>query len=126
MPSRASQRARSTRCPKVYRKPQRRPRSPLYLFAETLNEPMSDMRIAGYFLALQDLTIDDAKRAILLALMQQRRFFPTPGELRELLVGSVAEHADRLGELMREVQRVGYIGTPSARSIPLISISTRR
>ena len=45
--------------------------------------------------------------------MRTCRFFPKPVELRELMTGRADERADLAwGELLREVRRVGYLGTP--------------
>ena len=58
--------------------------------AEVLQEPMSTTRLHGYFLALQDLTVEEVERACARAMRewrsgQGRGNFPKPAELRDLL-----------------------------------------
>lgn len=84
----------------------------MFALAAAFNEPMSKLRAEAYFDALSDLPMEAANVAVRLA-MRQSRFFPKPVELRELIEGSPDGHADKAwGELIREVRRVGYMGTP--------------
>jgi hypothetical protein len=53
------------------------------LLAETMNEPMSPARIEGYWLALEDLTLDEVRTAVRQALREQTEYFPKPAKLRE-------------------------------------------
>lgn len=84
----------------------------LVVLAETFNEPVSDLRAEGYYEALKDLPFEVVEQAGLMAL-RTSKFFPRPAELRELATGKT-EDAAALGwaELLREVRRVGYLGTP--------------
>lgn len=85
----------------------------VYALGEVFNEPISAVRVEGYFDALRDLEIDDVNRAVRRAL-KDCRFFPKPVELRELVLGNSDGHADAAwGEVVREVRRVGYMGTPA-------------
>lgn len=85
----------------------------LFAMAETFNEPMSKLRAEGYFDALSDLPLELVNAAVRLSL-RQCKFFPKPIELRELVEGSPDGNADNAwAELIREVRRVGYIGTPA-------------
>ena len=80
---------------------------------ETFNEHVSEVRTEAYFDALRDLDIAQVQQAVRQALASCT-FFPKPVELRELLTGSAADNADAAwAELIREVRRVGYIGTPA-------------
>lgn len=85
----------------------------MHVLGETFNEPISDIRIEGYFDALQDFSIEQVNVAVRLAL-RDCRFFPKPVELREMIAGAPGANADAAwGELIREVRRVGYTGTPT-------------
>lgn len=53
------------------------------LLSETFNEPMSEARATAYWLALEDLPLDDIERSVAEAL-RECRFFPRPAELRAL------------------------------------------
>lgn len=55
----------------------------LAVLAETFGETLTEPRIEGYFLALQDLELDAVRHAIETAL-RACKFFPRPVELREL------------------------------------------
>ena len=80
---------------------------------ETFNEPVSPIRTEAYFDALRDLTIAQVNGGARLAI-RACRFFPKPVELRELIEGTPDGHADAgWAELIREVRRVGYLGTPA-------------
>jgi hypothetical protein len=85
----------------------------LHVLAETFNEPVSDVRAEAYFHALADMSFPGVKYAVLRAL-RTCKFFPRPVELRELVTGDPDARADAAwAALVREVQRVGYLGTPA-------------
>lgn len=85
----------------------------MHAMAETFNEPVSDIRAEAYFDALMDLPLETVNAAVRLSL-RTCRFFPKPVELRELVEGSVTQQADLAwGELLQQIRRVGYIGTPT-------------
>lgn len=84
----------------------------MYALGETFNEPVSDVRAEAYFDALQDVDLARVSVAVRLAL-RVCKFFPKPVELRELIAGNQDDNAETAwSELIREVRRVGYIGTP--------------
>lgn len=85
----------------------------LFTLTETFNEPASDTKIEAYFSALREFDIDDVLRAMRHAL-QHAKFCPRPAELREAIEGSVDDGADAAwGDVLREIRRVGYVGTPT-------------
>jgi hypothetical protein len=55
--------------------------------AETWKEPMSDLRLEGYWMGLCDLTIADLEAAALKAI-RGCTYFPRPAELREMVHGN--------------------------------------
>ena len=84
----------------------------LHVLGEMFNERVSTIRAEGYFDALRDYAIEDVNRAVLMAL-RTCRFFPRPVELRELLCGDPNANTDAAwSTVVREVRRVGYLGTP--------------
>ncbi len=84
----------------------------LAMLAETFNEPVSELRAEGYYIALEDLEIDRINRGALESL-KVCRFFPRPVEIRDLVLGTPEERAQReWDQLVFEVRRVGYIGEP--------------
>lgn len=84
----------------------------LFVLGETFNESISDLRAEGYFDALRDFSLEEATAAMREAL-RTCKFFPKPVELRELVDGDADTNADQgWAELIREVRRVGYMGTP--------------
>lgn len=85
----------------------------LAVLSETFNEPLSELRAEAYLVALEDLSADEFEQAVRAAL-RACRFFPRPVELRELVRGSATALADEAwGQVLREVRRVGWTGTPS-------------
>ena len=82
------------------------------VLGETFNETISPIRLAAYFDALSDHSIDDVLLAAGIA-NRTARFFPKPVELIELISGTAE---DAWGEVLREVRRVGYVGTPHFES----------
>jgi hypothetical protein len=84
----------------------------MHTLFETFNEPATDIKLEGYFDALNEFSIGQVSGAIRLAL-RQCRFVPRPADLRELIQGNASENADAAwGAVLREIRRVGYIGTP--------------
>jgi hypothetical protein len=85
----------------------------LYAMAETFNEPVSELRAEAYFDALEDLPLVTVRAACRVAIRTQT-FFPRPAELREAALGSIEDEAERAWcAVVREVGRVGYMGTPT-------------
>ena len=85
----------------------------LYGLGEVFNEPVSDVKVALYFDALDDLTWAALQPACRLA-VRQCRFFPRPAELRELVLGRAEDAAERaFGRLQTLVRRVGSWGAPA-------------
>lgn len=85
----------------------------MFALSETFNEPLSDVKTEAYFDALKEF---DAPRvlAAMKASISQSGFFPRPVALRELIQGDGAEAADAAwGAVLREIRRVGYVGTPT-------------
>lgn len=81
--------------------------------SETFNEPLSDVKIEAYFSALSDHDIAAVLGACRLAL-RASKFFPRPVELREFITGSAEDAAEQAwGAVLREIRRVGYVGTPN-------------
>ena len=84
----------------------------LAMLAETFNEPVSELRAEGYYIALEDLPIESIQRGAKDALTLCK-FFPKPIEIRDFVVGTPEERAHNEWDmLVSEVRRVGYIGTP--------------
>jgi hypothetical protein len=83
------------------------------VLCETFGEPLSDLRIEGYFNALSDFPVEDVLAAVHQAL-RSAKFFPKPVELRELITGNPDDAAQQAwAAVLREIRRVGYIGTPT-------------
>lgn len=82
----------------------------LMQLAEVLNEPMSEMRLSAYLVALDDL---DA-RAVVAALAAQLRtavFFPKPAEIRQAIQGTTQDAAALAwGTVLRAFRDVGRYG----------------
>lgn len=74
--------------------------------AEVFAEPMSAMRVAGYFGALKPFDLADVTRAINQAL-RECRFFPKPAELIELIEGSKDGQAGKAWASLVEAARKG-------------------
>lgn len=80
---------------------------------EAYGEPVSDARLEIYFAALADLPLAEIRDAANVH-VRAEKFFPRVSELREAVGGSVQERADLAWvELLRQVRRVGYMGTPT-------------
>jgi hypothetical protein len=84
-----------------------------HALCETFNEPISDVKIESFFDTLRDFEIHHVLHAMKLAL-RRSKFFPRPADLRELIAGDVDEAATAAwGAVLREIRRVGYVGTPN-------------
>lgn len=85
----------------------------LAVLGETFNEIVSDVRADGYFMGLNDLTIEQVEAGARAAL-KQSRFFPRPAEIREFAIGTPDDAAELAWlELLQEIRRVGCYGTPN-------------
>ncbi len=85
----------------------------MHVLGQTFSEPVSDVRVEAYFDALMDMPIEAVTGAVRLAL-RTCKFFPRPVELRELITGDATANADAAwGELVQQIQRVGYMGLPT-------------
>lgn len=85
----------------------------LFALGETFNEPVSKVRAEGYFDALSEFSLAQVNGAVRYAL-RVCKFFPKPAELRELIQGDQDALADTAwGAVLKEIRRVGYIGTPN-------------
>jgi hypothetical protein len=86
----------------------------LAVLAETLGQPMSDLRMEGYFGALRDLDLDDVLHGIERALREETfNVLPTPGKLRTYAKGTSADEAEAAWLTLQEtVRRVGFYGRP--------------
>ena len=75
--------------------------------AEVFGEPLSDVKLALYLEALDDLP----ERAVLWALREARRrlsWWPKPGQVRALLTGTPEDRASvAWGRFLRALERVG-------------------
>ena len=79
----------------------------LVLLAETLGEPVSELRAEGYWYALHDLSLADVLAAIRVQL-QTAKFFPKPAELRAAIEGVTEDRAELAWvEVMRVARRNG-------------------
>lgn len=62
--------------------------------AELFGEPVSEARGALYWEALEDLTIEEVVAGFRRARSHTPTFFPKPGEIRQLIEGTDADHAE--------------------------------
>jgi len=84
----------------------------LFAMGELFNETVSAVRAEMICRALEDLDFDAVKQAAA-AHVRSATFFPKPAELRRLVEGNVEDGAELAWEhVLREVRRVGYVGTP--------------
>lgn len=80
---------------------------------ETYGEAVSEARMEIYFRALSDMALDEIALAATVH-VRANKFFPRPSELREAWLGPIEDEADLAWTaLLREIRRVGYLGTPS-------------
>jgi hypothetical protein len=85
----------------------------LRMLAEMHNRQLSPALQAIYFEALKDLEFSQVDAA-LNEEMYRSTFFPKPVEIRERIEGNVEDQAEQAWQwLLREVRRVGYLGTPT-------------
>ena len=85
----------------------------MWIAGEVFNEPVSDIRIEGYFTALFDLPIEDVVVAIRYAIAHEK-FFPRPVELRNAIHGSPEDRADEAWALTKkEIAKEGRYNRPS-------------
>lgn len=75
--------------------------------AEILDAALSPTRFEGYFVALEDLSLESVEAAIARA-VRECRFFPKPVELREFVGGSVDDAAELAWGSLVHAARVGY------------------
>ena len=85
----------------------------LFAMGELFNEPVSEMRAEMFLRAVEDLPFE----AIVAAAQSAHRaatFFPKPAELRAACWDNLDDQAAIGWEhVLREVRRVGYLGTPT-------------
>ncbi len=85
----------------------------LHVLGETFNEPVSELRAEAYFDALCEFSLEQVTLAARVAI-RVGEFFPRPSKLRELIEGDPEANADAAwAALIRQVQRVGYLGRPT-------------
>lgn len=84
----------------------------LAALGETFNEPISEVRVNAYTLALADLE-PEAVLTAMVACLRDCKFFPRPAEIREKVLGNTADQAELAwSQTVQAVQRVGYLRTP--------------
>src|SRR3954452_23842091 len=90
----------------------------LFAMGEVYNEPVSEARAEMCCRALEDLPFESVE-AVARRHLQASPFFPKPADLRRVIEAPVDNRQiDDEAEmawtwLLREVRRVGYIGTPT-------------
>jgi hypothetical protein len=84
----------------------------LALLSETFNEPVSDLKLEGYFEALKEHPIEAVETAGMHA-FKYSKFFPRPAHFQDFIYGD-REQLARIAEmaLLGEIRRVGYTGRP--------------
>ena len=90
----------------------------LHGLGEIYGESVSPLRAELYFRALDDLSLEDVKRA---ANLHTRRckFFPKPAELREAVAGPVEDRAELAwSEVRALVRRYGWPGVDGRGTAP--------
>lgn len=85
----------------------------LGVLGSTFNEPLDDLKIEGYFLALKDLAFEDVRTAAFDAL-KTCKFFPRPADIRERIGGENLEAllTTAWAHVLSEIRRVGSWRTP--------------
>lgn len=85
----------------------------LTAMAEVYDAKCSDAKQTIYFEALSDIDLPGVLQAMAQA-VRTCRFMPRPSELRDLALGSQQEAAGAAwSDLLGEIRRVGYCGTPN-------------
>lgn len=85
----------------------------MFTLGETFNEPISDVKVEAYFDALGEFDVTQVLPAMK-ATLRKSKFFPRPADLIEAIEGDRDEAADAAwGAVLREIRRVGYVGTPN-------------
>lgn len=85
----------------------------LHALCEAFNEPASDVKIESYFEAMREYPVALVIAAMRTALVRSR-FMPRPADLVEFIEGDKDEAATAAwGAVLREIRRVGYLGTPN-------------
>src|SRR5262245_28897609 len=80
---------------------------------EVFETPVSEARTEMFCRLIEDLPFEAVKAAAE-TYGRSGKFFPKPGDLRELVDGDVEDVAVLRWEwLVREVKRVGWVGTPA-------------
>lgn len=94
----------------------------LALLGETFNEPISELRAEGYFLALQEFDAVEVKDAALAAI-RESKFFPRPAELREKIIGCSNSCAlAAWSNIRRQIRQVGHTGKPELSDLELHAV----
>lgn len=90
----------------------------LHGLAEIYGEAVSPLRAELYFRALDDLSLEDVKRAANLH-SRRSKFFPKPAELREAVTGPVEDRAELAwSAVLKLVRRCGYYQEPAREDWP--------
>lgn len=86
----------------------------LGIAAETLDAPISELRIRGYFDSLRDLPLAQVQLALKQS-MRDATFMPKPAEIRRHIQGST-DDAAALGwaTVQQAIRKVGRYGNPRA------------
>lgn len=94
----------------------------LTVLAEYYERPKSEAQIVLYVQALDDLACDAVIRAMC-ALVRTSTFFPRVSEIRAVAEGRPSDAAELAWmALLREIRRVGYLGTPDLPNITLETV----
>lgn len=84
----------------------------LGILAATYRSPLSALQTEAYWSALSDMPAAEWDAAVRVCL-RTCKFFPRPVEIREAVSGPASDRADvAWGDVLGEVRRVGYLGTP--------------
>lgn len=84
----------------------------LVALGEVFNEPVSAARLELFLRLVEDLPYDALRQAVV-SHGRTATFFPKPAELRQIVLGQIEDQAELAWTaLLREVRRVGWLGTP--------------
>lgn len=87
----------------------------LAIAAETLDAPISELRIRGYFERLKDLPLEP----VVAVLNRAGRWLPKPDEIRDAIAGTTEDAADiAWGDVLTAIRHVGRYGDPRAVLTP--------